>query len=201
MGAALAAVAKGAATRGAAKAFREMAKIKPRQWKEMAGAFKEMSDFAKQGGVAKFIGGTIGTIKSKIENQVIGMFSPVINEISQFTGDLLEEATPLGNALGDLIRLLSDLKIQIGDVNVSLLDVLLGFPLLLKALNGFLSLLEAPVLTEEQEQDIVDIFFPGGPGGHGDYDWPPGSGYGDPGSTGAPGGTGPGAGFGGYQEF
>lgn len=189
-------VGKAAAAAGKSKAFEHLGKIKTSQWKAMGKAFGEMSDFAKQGGVAKFIGGTVGTIKTRIENQVIGMFSPIINEVSQFTGDLLEEAAPLGTALGNLIGLLSDLSIQIGDVNISVLDLILGFPLLLKGLNSLLSIFEAPTLTPEQEQDIIDIFFPPDPfadlvGGHGDTA--------NLGTIGTP--SGPGAGFGGYQEF
>lgn len=144
-------IGKAAAAAGKSKAFEHLGKIKEKEWKAMGGAFKEMKDFAKAGGVAQFIGGTISTIKSRIQNQVIGMFSPVINEVTQFTADLLKEAEPLGTALGDFIGLLKDINIQIGNVNVSLLDLILGFPLLLKGLSGLIALFTGPSQLSPEE--------------------------------------------------
>ncbi len=118
-----------------AKAFQNLQKITSKQWNNMGKAFGEMNKFAKTGGVARFIGGTISTIKTKIENQVIGMFSPVINEITQFTADLVEEAEPLADAIADIIGFLKSISIDIGDINISLLDVALGFPLITNILT------------------------------------------------------------------
>lgn len=111
------------------KAARALAKIKTETWKEMGVAFNAMAEFSKAGGMPAFMGGTIETIKSKIETSVTGLFAPVINEITQLAADVLVEFQPLiDDILGfisSLIEASKGLNFTVGKTSFSLWDAIM----------------------------------------------------------------------------
>lgn len=121
------------------KAIKALAKIPEKSWKAMEGSFTAMADFAAEGGMVAFMGGTLGAIKSRIETSVTGMFAPLINEITQLASDVLVEFMPMIDGIvagiSTLIQASKDFNITVGETDISLWDAIItglsGLPIII----------------------------------------------------------------------
>jgi hypothetical protein len=143
------------------EALIEMGKIKPKQWKSMGEAFAQMRDFMDTGGlsVERMFGGPINVIKQQIETTILGMFSPLINEITSLIGKLVDEGglmdalAKVAANVGNIIDAVGDIDAKIGDTNFNLLDTALDglsafmtggfFGMFIGSLNLIMEILEA----------------------------------------------------------
>ena len=100
---------KGVRSSSRDKALNAFLKVKDKTWNSMEKAFKSVNEVVKSGGFQALMGGTIDSIKQQTKLSVEGMFSPITNEINQFTADLLSESglqgafNKIGNSLGNLL--------------------------------------------------------------------------------------------------
>lgn len=100
---------KGVRTSRRQGAIDALGNIKTQTWKEMTKAFNSINEVVKSGGFKELVGGTTESLKEQMKTSVTGLFSPIENEINQFTANLLSESglqgafNKIGNSLGNLI--------------------------------------------------------------------------------------------------
>ncbi len=100
---------KGVRSTRSEKAIVALGKIKDKTWVAMERSFKSINEVVKSGGFSELMGGTTEAIKQQVKTSVTGLFSPITNEINQFTATLLSEGgltdafSKISNSLGNLL--------------------------------------------------------------------------------------------------
>jgi hypothetical protein len=95
--------------KGLEDALKALAKVPAKAWKDFATGMTVIKEFGEQGGFTSLLGGSVESVKEQVKTSVTGLFSPITNEINQFTADLLSESglqgafSKIGNSLGNLI--------------------------------------------------------------------------------------------------
>lgn len=109
---------------------KEVNKSKPETWQAMTESTKEMISFGNSGGFNLIFGGALSRLKTQIENEFEGALVPLTNAISGLINELIGEngladaAVGAANGLTKIITWLKDMKVTIGDIDISAWDVL-----------------------------------------------------------------------------
>ncbi len=127
-------------------------KTKKEDWDAAGGAMKEMSAFSAKGGMMALLGGSIERFKNNLLLSVEAALAPIVNA---FTGALSEILVAIEPLIRNLVSALDNMKIGLGDVDFSVLDVLTGLGLLANVLTLITNALATMGTVPLHAEDVI----------------------------------------------